>query len=56
MKKEAKWIRDARDLMEFFDQIRIDMVKRREDAERINAISRLYLKQRKRLRIDWQRN
>lgn len=39
--------------MNVMDQIRIDMIRRREDAEKVNAISRLYLQARKRVRYDF---
>ena len=39
--------------MKLMDQIRCDMVQRREDPKLINAISRAYVQARKKLRYDY---
>ena len=41
------------DRMKLMDQIRVDMVQRREDPKLINAISLAYVKARKKLRYDY---
>ena len=52
---EAKWIRESRKRMEEYDLLRVDMVRKRVPASYVNDVSRAYLRERKKLRIDWQR-